>query len=129
MPKPELGRVSVGDTLFVIHPGHRYRSTLTARVVVTKVARVWITVEEINEVSSFRETWRLRLDTQGGGTYNSLTRFVTEAQLLWEQRVSAAEKVLREAKVAPNFDSPWNRDEDRLIALADFIGSYGTEEA
>jgi hypothetical protein len=116
--------VAVGDQLLVIRPFSRYRSNNPIEVVVTKAARVWIEMEEINQVPSQRRKWRMRRNMQndGNGDRYHTDRFVTAEQYAHEQRVEAAETYLRrEAKACPDFASPWFQDKERLIALANFL--------
>jgi hypothetical protein len=124
MPRPALGKVAVGDRLLVIPTTYNSRTRQEpVPATVTKAARVWIDLEEITD--GYARTWRLRLDTQhDGGNGNYHDRFVTPEQYAWEQRISGAWETLRVAKAAPDLGSPWRRDEERLLALADFIRTY-----
>lgn len=128
MPRPALGPVNVGDTLLVFEARY-HRSKIPNPPIdatVVKVGRVWIDLEEANEVASFRRTWRLRLDTQDDGTKGSAyhDRFMTADQYAWQQKVSEARQVLDDAKIRLDFGSPWREDEDRLFALAEFVRAY-----
>lgn len=120
MPKPPLGKVAVGDQLLVIRSFSRFRDNDPVPVTVTKAGRVWVELAP----ESGGMAWRMRIDTQDGGSgYGYGDRFVTQEQYEWEQRVTAARNVLREARLIPDGASPWHRD-DRLLALAEFVRTY-----
>jgi hypothetical protein len=129
MPKPELGPVAVGDRLLVIPATYNNRikrEPVLAKA--TKVARVWVDLEEVTGATQPR-TWRLRLDTQNdGGEGGYRDRFVTPDQYAWERQITEATAVLRAAKAHPDFGSPWAKG-DRLLALADFIRQYDEQPA
>ena len=129
MPKPTLGPVAVGDQLLVISAPSKWHPKQPTEVVVVKKGRIWIDLREVNQVASMARTWRMRLDTQNDGNTIGAggDRFVTAEQQAWEQRIGDARAVLRDAKVSPDSASLWNRDEGRLLALADFIRAYDTE--
>lgn len=121
MPKPELGKVAVGDRLLVIARRQAHRDEDPVEAEVTKVARVWIELQAVGD----RRTWRMRLDTRTDGSECGYpTRFATREQYAIEQRADAAEKYLRTVRACPDPGSPWFNDPDRLLALANFIRQY-----
>lgn len=128
MPRPALGKVAVGDRLLVIPATYSNRMKQEAVLAqVTKVARIWVDLEEVTDARRAR-TWRLRLDTQHDGANSGYhDRLLTPDQYTWEQEINAAHETLRSAKAAPDWDSPWRRDEERLLALATFIRTYDQE--
>lgn len=132
MPRPALGKVAVGDELLVIEASYNNSriQKLPITAVVEKAGRVWVDLVERDQVKSHRRTWRLRLDTQDTGSkYSHTDRFVTAEQHAWEQRTKAARKVLFEAGISFNTMQSWrwDRDEDRLLALAAFVADYDAE--
>lgn len=123
MPKPELGKVAVGDRLLVIPAsyGRVVREPIYARV--TKVGRVWVDLAEVSDAGRVR-AWRLRLDTQDNPSgYSQRDRFVTADQYAWEEQQSAVHAYLREQRVMPESDSPW-RSEERMLTLANLMRQY-----
>lgn len=130
MPKPDLGPIAVGDPVIVVkrrYGGNR-DDALFINAVVTKVGRVWVEMAEKDQVRSMAQTWRLRKDTQDDGTgVGWPTRFVTPEQNAWDDRVHAAWKALIEAGINPTGSSLWRTDEDRFLALADFLRAYNAE--
>ena len=125
MARPALGKVAVGDELLVIRPFNRYRDDNDpVRVRVVKAARVWIDLEEIDQVSSYARTWRMRLDTQNEGSkYTQQDRFVTAEQYAYETRVDAADAYLCEVKVRSDYGSLWNAPERRIV-LANLLRAH-----
>lgn len=117
--RPPLGDIKVGDRVHVTrHTRELYEG------VVTKVARVWITVARVGA-----EEWsqdRFRKDTQDtGDAYGSYTRFETPEQYAWSRRESAAYAFLREQKIDV-FTGPWAK---RRPELANIIRRHeGMEE-
>jgi len=115
----ELGALAVGDEVIVSQ--HRGRSWDYIRARVTKVARVWVELEEIENASSRKRTWRMRLDTQReGGEGNYLSHFRTPAQHEWEKQRDDAQTFLGQQGLRPAFASPW-RGADQVIRLAALI--------
>lgn len=128
MPKPELGPIAVSDKLIVIVPTYSSRrDDAKVNVVVTKASRVWIELTEVEQVRSMARTWRMRRDTQNDGNGRYGPRFVTPEQHDWEGRVHAAWKELTSAGINPTGSSLWRTDEDRFLALADFLRAYNAE--
>jgi hypothetical protein len=125
MPKPALGKVAVGDRLLLIIPKYNNPYPEPVKADVTKVGRVWVEMEETEQVRSFKRTWRLRLDTQNDGTANGRynERFVTAEQYAWDERVRLAGATLSDAGISLNNSTPW-RDDDRLLALANYIRQH-----
>lgn len=125
MSKPELGRVAVGDRLLVIVPRYStpYPEPIAADA--TKVGRVWVEMEEVEQVRSFKRTWRLRLDTQGDGTNGGKygERFVTAEQYAYEERLRKARATLFDAGISLNGNTSW-RDDERSLALANFLRQH-----
>lgn len=130
MPRPALGPLTVGDHLTLIQASNRWRPTPNLDVEVVKKGRIWIDLREVNQVASMARTWRMRLDSQNDGNAVGAggDRFVTAEQQAWEQRIGDARAVLREAKVIPDYASRWNHDEERQLALADFIRAYDADQ-
>ena len=135
MPKPELGKVAVGDHLLVLRSSHgRGPRPDPIDTVVTKTGRVWIELEETaaRPVNVGPRIWRMRLDTQSEAGPREQQQYaisyVTAEQHAWRQRVAAVDAYLREVKVRLDHDSPWN-DADRRIALANLLRAHdGLEE-
>jgi hypothetical protein len=128
MPRPALGKVAVGDRLLVIPATYNNRMKQEpVEAVVTKVARVWVEMER-SDGNGFRPTtWRLRLDTQhDGADSNYRTRFLTPEQHAWEEQTRMARVTLFDAGITLNGATPW-RDEERLLALADFVRAYDVQ--
>lgn len=95
MPKPELGTVKVGDTLYVIESYRRRPEPV--ETVVTKVGRVWIELNRPDQTDSRWPLYRMRLDTQTtGSTTGSPTYFLTPDQLAWRDREIVAGEYLKE---------------------------------
>lgn len=111
MKRPDLGKLAVGDEVFVIIRGQH----IPARV--AKVGRVWVDLDEIDDRFRYPRSWRMRQDTQADGSgYGS--RFVTPAQHDWEARHDAAEKYLEEQGIAFRYGSPWDTSERRIMLAA-----------
>lgn len=125
MSKPELGRVAVGDRLLVI-PARYGRGQLEPRLAaVTKAGRVWIDLEDVGDDCWQSQTWRLRLDTQDTGSgYSNRDRFVTPEQYAWEVRRSSVSIYLCEQGITVESGSPWRRDEDDLLTLANLLRQH-----
>lgn len=120
MPKPELGKVAVGDKLIVLVPKHRGEAG-PYQVEVIKAAPVWLTLQQVDNAS---RTWRMRRDTQDeGGDTNYNPRFVTAEQYAWEQHQTEVHNALQNAGIRMREDSPW-KGEERRTALAEFISQY-----
>lgn len=128
MTKPDLGPVNVGDRLLVISKTYNGKDKDPIETVVTKAARVWITLTETYQVRSMARTWRMRLDTQdtADGT-NYRDAFRTPEQHAWHVRISEAWTALTAAGINPSYGSPWRTDEDRLLALGAFLRQYDTD--
>ena len=128
MPRRALGKLTVGERLIVIPAPNRYHPKMSVEVVVTKVGRVWVDLREASNTVSQAKTWRMRLDTQdqGHGGHHQ-DRFATWEQLDWEQRAEAARKALFDAGITVDWQSLWNQDEDRFLALAAFVAAYDAE--
>lgn len=124
MPRPELGKLAVGDQVLVFPGGFTRSEPEPVQAIVTKVSRVWVEMKRSSE-EGWPKEWRLRLDTQHDGTdSNYRTRFVTQEQYAWEQRIREAHETLRAAKIFPEPNSLWYGNEDRFLALADFVRTY-----
>ena len=118
MPKPELGKVAVGDELLVLRSYSKFRDNDPIPVRVVKAGRVWIDLATEGGMA-----YRMRLDTQNeGGRYSTQNRFVTRAQYDWERSEKEARDVLRAALVDVDRGG-WNCG-DRLLALAEFVRTY-----
>lgn len=91
MGKPDLGKVSVGDIVWVREGYGRNRSWRKA--VVTKTARVWITVMT---AGGWPREMRFRLDDQSDGSgYSIGSYFYTVEQYEWLRAEEEAIEYLR----------------------------------
>lgn len=121
---PEL-KVAEGDLVKVLEPTYSRRSpdhVYDARVV--KVARAWITLQEITEDGRVgpRE-WRMRKDKQDDGTdSNYRKQFRTLEQYEVEKRQAAVYAYLREQGLDTHA-GPWASDERRLV-LANLLRAH-----
>jgi hypothetical protein len=130
----EVGTVALvqaGDEVIVTkNIGRGDLRTWRARI--TKVARVWLELEELRqeEIPStwHRCTWRMRRDTQqenvtdrtpGGGLYQA--RFWTLEQ--WERKVTLerARELLAGQGIRIEYTSPWS---EREVELAELLRSH-----
>jgi hypothetical protein len=119
MPRPELGKLTVGDQVIVIQPIHRGAPHMYDATV-TKVARVWIDLVEVTD-RTYPRVWRMRMNNQtDGGTTGIPTRFVTAEQYAWEQREKQARDYLREIRVEV-WRGPWNNDQ---VTFANLIRTH-----
>lgn len=117
--RPSLGDIKVGDKVRIRTRGSRFEKDEEA--VVTKIARIWITVE--TEIRSYR----FRKDTQTADdrTWGLADYFETLEQYAWSQRDQAAWKFLREQRIDA-FTGPWAK---RRLELANLIRRHeGLEE-
>lgn len=127
MPRPELGKLAVGDQVLVIPGGFFRNKPEPVLATVTKVARVWVEMKR-SDGDGWPKDWRFRLDTQHDGTdSNYRARFFTPEQYAWKEKIDEARETLRAAKIFPEYSSPWHTDEDRLTALADFVRAYNEQ--
>lgn len=132
MPKPALGPVNVGDHLLVIPaPDHRTKPD-PIDAVVTKKGRAWIELDrtDAEQYTNRSAPYRLRLDTQRDVTgygHGYSHRFVTAEQYAYEQRIHEAWQALTDAGINPTSGSLWRTDEDRFLALGDFIRQYDAD--
>jgi len=118
--RPTLGTLSKGDKVIVIEPMRRQPAREHAGVV-TKVARVWITVK--HEYGGFPREARFRLDTQDdGGDSNYRWHFVTPEQKAYDDRMNAARTVLRDAGIQLDHRSPLQSDA-MTLALAERVAA------
>lgn len=99
--KPGIDHLKVGDEVVVIQESYHSEDRLIpARI--TKINRVWWEFEEIEQVRSFKRTWRMRKTTQCEGDHRGEwygARFVTAEQLAWEDREKAADRYLSEIRI------------------------------
>ena len=130
-PRPELGELKPGQQVMVYRSrnGMRNRSpeeyAIPAQVV--KAARVWVELEA-PEGALYRQTWRMRRDTQDEGTQysGSNDQFVTIEQHEWEETRRWALGFLRENGIDIRRAGTWD---GREIELADIISAgTGREE-
>lgn len=124
MPKPELGTVKVGDTLYVTEPNCRRPEPI--EVIVTKVGRVWIEMSRPEYANFSWPGYRMRLDTQTtGSSTGSPTYFLTPDQLAWQERERAAVAYLKEQGLhhweLDTRGGPWR---GRLLELANVIRTH-----
>lgn len=117
--RPSLGDIKPGDPVIVTRRGYRTRTNVEAHV--TKTARVWITLQETNQVASLAKTWRMRRDTQNEGS-GSATQdsFATPEQHAWDQCIDDADRYLREQGIEVRHSSDWY-PAHRRMQLADLI--------
>lgn len=120
--RPEMGALAVGDTVWIVEPGHRHaRGGGNPPVLATlkSKARVWATFTR--QEDGWPREWRLRLDTQTDGQQsNWATSFRTPAQQLWHWAHTEASAYLREQKIMTDYSSPWGT-EAGTIRLARII--------
>lgn len=122
MPKPELGTVKVGDTLYVIEPDRRGSGPVETRV--TKTGRIWIELCRSDWVGDPQyPDYRMRLDTQTSGrSSGNPWHFLTPAQLAWRDRERMATEYLKEQGLyhweLNTRSGPWR---GRLLELANII--------
>lgn len=108
-----------GDEVIVVAP--QIRSAPPYPAVVTKAARVWLTLTEKREQvpeSWHRRTWRMRRDSQDESTGYSGNRFFTLEQWAAREARMAAERVLSEANVVFGPGRSALRRDEQIIALA-----------
>lgn len=111
---PELGVVRPNDELIVsFRNGRRYQEV---RVQVTKVGRVWIDVEPLNEEPLPHYHKRFRMDTQSAESDGA--RFYTDEQWAWKQRHTNADQYLREMGISLRMGSRYESDK---LTLANII--------
>lgn len=125
--RPALGTLKVGDKVIVIEPMHR-QPNREYDGIVTKVARVWITVE--HEYGMYPREARFRLDTQDDGNGSTYRwRFVTPEQRAWDGLLAGARAVLADAgvEIARWTTSGWNAP-GGILKLAELIKSVSAEE-
>jgi hypothetical protein len=111
--------VRVGDTV-IVRSGNRSRNRRDERYTVTKVARVWITVQrEGGEGSgSWMPERRFRLDDQTDGSgYGAPDQFYTVEQWAKSERENAALAFLREQGIMVESGSPWRTRAAELATL------------
>lgn len=119
--RPALGDLETGSEILVVDPYYQRRTLNPRAARVTKVARVWITAQEVNGDFRYPLEWRFRKDNQTNASDNSYsTHFYTPEQYLHYRAVSDAMAFLKEQKVVPNFSSPWGKD-NRLVELARMV--------
>lgn len=112
--------VQVGQQVWVIHPASRYRPRPPELARVLSVKRVWIEVENADMP---QHPLRFRKDNQtDGSNYSSLTtHFRTEDQHRARLRRDWALRVLADNFVEARPSSPYNLDDFKLIALAEWL--------
>lgn len=111
--RPDAGDLKVGDLVWVI----RFSGKLLPATV-TKVARVWMTVEDRS--GGYPRTWKFRIATQSNDSSRSAPRenFLTPDQKVFRDATLAAIEYLKSQKIAVGYDSPWLH---RQIELARII--------
>lgn len=120
--RPELGKLEQGQQVMVRRSLNDSRGRMLedryipARV--TKVGRVWVTLEATTH--PHRGIWRMRLDTQDEGTKysGSNASFLTMDQHAWDETRDWALATLRDHGIDLRSDSPWR---GREIELADHL--------
>lgn len=115
----DIEYVKANDVV-IVASGNHPRNRQAQRYVVTKVARVWITVRP--EGDEDRNHWldkRFRLDdhTDGSGI-GAPDRFYTLGEWAAREREDAADVFLRDQGIQVGYDSPWRA---RKAELADII--------
>ncbi len=123
MERPTLGTLKIGDPVIVIDPDARRAEMREFPGEVIKVGRAWVTV---------RPSWggdiRFRMSSQsvepgyGHGGY----RFVTPEQHAYDERMTAARRILSDAGIRFDFDSPF-RDDDAAQIVAACVALESTE--
>lgn len=119
-PRPPLPKLAVGDEVIVIQPN--YRDTREHRAKVTKVARVWIDLEEISD-RPYQRHWRMRADTQNDGGDIQPNRFVTDEQHAWTKALADATARIGSHGINVGHHSPWHAPERRML-LADLLDQH-----
>ena len=114
--RPTLENLRVGSAVLVLEAVYRRHAGLTSPRpgVVTKRARVWITVALL-EVRRFPHEYRFRLDDQSDGADSYQTRFRTPEQYAWDQVQETAFVYLKEQQIHVSSYTPWRH---RLVELA-----------
>ncbi len=121
-PRPSLPRLVVGSAAVVTVA---FPSPRTYRAQVVKVARVWITLEAIDEPN---RTWMLRRDTQDDGTgFNHRVKFATPEQHEWDTTLAAADARLRAHDVSTGYSGRWSSPQQRML-LADLLDQHAPVE-
>lgn len=131
-PRPELGTLTVGQQVMVRRSSSDMRGRsadqryIPARV--TKVARVWVTLEATTH--PHRGIWRMRLDTQDEGTQYSgfNASFVTLDQHAWDETATWAVATLWDHGINLHSDSPWRGREIELADLLAKVDPHDTDE-
>lgn len=128
--RPALGELTVGQPVMVRRSPNDMRGRkgadryIPARV--TKVARVWVTIESTEDSRYRPAVWRMRLDTQDEGTqYSGLNAsFLTMDQHAWTETRDWALTVLKDHGIDLRSNSPWR---GREIELADILAKVGQD--
>lgn len=129
MKRPELGKLAVGDTVYVWPAtSKRKQDAKPVPARVTSVARVWVELESVETFETIhgtrpRRTWRMRLDSQDSGNRMYSQRndsFITAEQLAYDQRITAAYRVLRKYGIDIVRFGPSDNDAFR-VRLADML--------
>jgi hypothetical protein len=122
--RPPLGKLAVGDPVFVILSSNLHRGATreqrTHEAVVTEVRRVWCVLTETGRDRPFPRTWKMRLDDQDEGDRmypQNNDRFVTPEQHAYETALYEARAYLREQGVRLEPRSPWVGREVQLAAV------------
>lgn len=111
--------VKVGETVKVVeYNGRRANGENSREAIVSKVARIWITVK----VGDWGRELRLRRDTQTDGSgFGYPSRFYTLAQWDERERQEEAKEFLREQGITVEYKSPWK---DREVDLSAMLKLY-----
>lgn len=129
-PRPKLGELKPGQPVVVRRSPNdgRGRKPEDRHIpaVVTKVARVWATIEGTGDSQYRPAVWRMRLDSQDEGSqYSGMNAsFATLEQHAWDETASWARAVLRDNGIDIRMNSPWR---GREIELADIISKMTQE--
>lgn len=115
MGRPKLGPITKGDKVFIRRRTNRQVTTTPAMV--TKVGRVWITLETQPDGRGER----FRLDTQKSEhTFGYTDQFVTADQLAYDLKTIRANEFLREQGIEVRRESRWYGS-NGAIALAEIL--------
>ncbi len=122
MERPKLGKLKPGDPVIVIKRIGGRSGSIEYPATVIKAARVWVTVK-----LDHRPRWdaekRFRLDDQTDGSQhgNGFSRFVTLEQHAYDDRMATARRVLADAGIRYDHDSPFRKDHSLTFALAERV--------
>lgn len=118
MERPKVGALKIGDPVLIRVPGRYVNDDARWQPgTVVKVGRVWIAVRRQAGMDM-----RFRLDTQDDGAERSnCYHFVTPEQRAYDDRMATAGRVLADAGIRYDRDSPFSKDLSMTLALAERV--------